>query len=70
MNKGHQEGTPAIMTPISNAVLARRKAKGMAQGELAERVGLTRQAMYDIEANHYLPSTAIALRLAQTCRRA
>lgn len=70
MRKGRREGTPAVMTPISNAVLARRKAKGLGQGELAERVGLTRQAMYDIEANHYLPSTAIALRLAQTleCR--
>lgn len=51
--------------PIANAVLATRKARGMAQGELAERVGLTRQAMYAIEANQYLPSTAIALRLAR-----
>ncbi|MGD9852220.1 MAG: substrate-binding domain-containing protein [Nitrospirales bacterium] len=62
--KTYEDGTLEAKLPISNAVLAIRKAKGMAQGELADRVGLTRQAMYDIEANHYLPSTAIALRLA------
>ena len=42
-----------------------RKAKGMSQAELAERVGLTRQAMHAIEVNHYLPHTSIALRLAR-----
>jgi len=65
----NQEASEPV-APIANAVLATRKARGMAQGELAERVGLTRQAMYAIEANQYLPSTAIALRLARVleCR--
>ncbi len=42
----------------------------MSQAELAGRIGLTRQAMYAIEVNQYLPSTAIALRLARAleCR--
>jgi putative molybdopterin biosynthesis protein len=42
----------------------------MSQAELAGRIGLTRQAMYAIEANQYLPSTGIALRLARAleCR--
>lgn len=65
VKKPKEEGTSDARAQISNAVLAIRKAKGMAQGELADRVGLTRQAMYDIEADHYLPSTAIALRLAE-----
>ncbi|MDR4496114.1 MAG: helix-turn-helix transcriptional regulator, partial [Nitrospirales bacterium] len=68
--KTNEDGRSEVKASISNSVLSIRKAKGMAQGELADRVGLTRQAMYDIEANHYLPSTAIALRLAQVldCR--
>lgn len=58
-------GSPDPAPSIANAVLAVRKARGLAQGELADQVGLTRQAMYAIEGNRYLPSTAIALRLAQ-----
>jgi len=33
--------------------------------ELASRAGLTRQAVSSIEASHYIPNTAVALRLAQ-----
>ena len=51
--------------PIKNSVRAMRKARGMTQAELAIKVGLTRQAMYSIEVNQYLPSTAISLRLAR-----
>ena len=51
--------------PIKNSVRAMRKTKGMTQAELANKVGLTRQAMYSIEVNQYLPSTAISLRLAR-----
>ena len=46
-------------------MLALRKAKGITQAELANRVGLTRQAMHAIEVNHYLPNTSMALRLAR-----
>ena len=35
------------------------------QKALAEQVGLTRQALYSIESNQYLPSTEISLRLAK-----
>ncbi len=47
-----------------------RLARGLSQAELARRAGITRQALSAIEAGHYLPNTAVALRLAQAlgCR--
>ena len=47
-----------------------RIAKGLSQGELAARSGITRQAVSAIESNVYLPTTAVALRLASVlaCR--
>ncbi|GJL56431.1 MAG: hypothetical protein NPIRA02_35630 [Nitrospirales bacterium] len=50
---------------IVNGILAIRQAKGLTQIELANRVGLTRQAMHAIEHNHYLPNTFMALQLAR-----
>ncbi|MDX1412341.1 MAG: substrate-binding domain-containing protein [Nitrospirales bacterium] len=63
-NRGVSEET------VRNSLLDMRKAKGLTQSELATRAGLTRQALYAIECNHYLPSTSIALRLAKVlgCR--
>ena len=47
-----------------------RQAKGWSQQELAEKIEVRRQAIYDIESGRYLPNTAIALQLAHTfdCR--
>ncbi len=42
-----------------------RLAKGWTQAELAEKAGVRRQGIYDIESGRYLPNTAIALRLAR-----
>jgi molybdate-binding protein/DNA-binding XRE family transcriptional regulator len=41
-----------------------RLAKGWSQEDLAARLGIRRQAVYDIESGRYLPNTAVALRLA------
>ncbi|MEK7351467.1 MAG: substrate-binding domain-containing protein, partial [Nitrospirota bacterium] len=41
-----------------------RVAQGLSQGELAEQSGITRQAVSAIESHLYLPTTAVALRLA------
>ena len=41
-----------------------RLARGLSQGELAANSGITRQAVCAIEASKYLPTTAVALRLA------
>jgi len=53
--------------PIShfeNRLRTVRGQQGLSQGELARRSGVTRQAIYAIEAGQYLPTTAVALRLA------
>ncbi|HXX73963.1 MAG TPA: substrate-binding domain-containing protein [Nitrospiraceae bacterium] len=41
-----------------------RTAKGLSQSDLAASAQVTRQAVCAIEANQYLPTTAVALRLA------
>jgi putative molybdopterin biosynthesis protein len=46
-----------------------RIEKGLSQAELAEAVGLTRQAVYAIESHQYLPNVSTALRLAHTLGR-
>lgn len=55
---------------LLNDVRAARLARGLAQQALAERAGITRQAVVAIEGGQYTPNTAVALRLAQAlaCR--
>ncbi|BBO86490.1 hypothetical protein DSCO28_70560 [Desulfosarcina ovata subsp. sediminis] len=55
---------------ITCNVKAYRMSKGWSQQELADKVDVRRQAIYDIESGRYLPNTAIALRLARifSCR--
>lgn len=50
---------------IVSQVKAMRTARGMSQKELAERVGVGRQAIYDMESGRYVPNTMVALRLAK-----
>jgi molybdate-binding protein/DNA-binding XRE family transcriptional regulator len=47
-----------------------RKAKGLSQSELADLVGVKRQAIYDMESGRYVPNTHVALLLAKVlgCR--
>lgn len=42
-----------------------RLARQMSQTQLAELIGVKRQAIYDIEIGKYTPNTALALRLAR-----
>jgi len=49
---------------IENRLRGLRTAKGLTQTDLAAMSGITRQAVCAIEANQYLPTTAVALRLA------
>lgn len=49
---------------IENRLRELRNAKGLSQTDLAAISGITRQAVCAIEANQYLPTTAVALRLA------
>lgn len=50
--------------PVTNRLADRRKNQSLSQAELAKQAGITRQAVYAIEANQYLPSTQISLQLA------
>src|SRR5262245_53334251 len=51
-------------TNIENRLRERRTAKRLSQGDLGRMAGITRQAVYAIENHQYLPTTAVALRLA------
>lgn len=44
---------------------AYRQERGWSQDQLAEMIGVRRQAIYDIESGRYLPNTGVALRLAR-----
>ncbi|MCL1940205.1 MAG: helix-turn-helix domain-containing protein [Desulfovibrionaceae bacterium] len=50
---------------IRCAIKEYRRRKGLSQDELAELIGVRRQAVYDMESGRYLPNTAVALRLAR-----
>jgi len=50
---------------LQSHVRARRQRQGLGQAELAQRIGLSRQALAAIEAGRSVPSTAVALRLAR-----
>lgn len=65
-----RDGTLKNLVRFSNHLKSIRTKKGLSQGELAGRAGITRQAVSSIESNLYLPTTAVALRLADVlaCR--
>jgi len=50
---------------LVNNLAAIRQKRGFSAASLAQAVGISRQAVYAIEANCYIPNTATALRLAQ-----
>jgi molybdate-binding protein/DNA-binding XRE family transcriptional regulator len=49
---------------LCNDLRLRRQQAGLSQGALAQRCGLSRQALNAVEAGRQVPSTAAALRLA------
>jgi len=56
----------AAKTRISNQVRKLRFLNSeMTQQELAERIGVTRQTVYAIEAGKYSPSLEVAFRIAE-----
>ena len=65
-----QNGTLKTIVQFSNHLKSIRTKKGLSQVELARQAGITRQAVSAIESNLYLPTTAVALRLASVldCR--
>jgi putative transcriptional regulator len=50
---------------VENRVRSFREAKGWSQGELARRLGVSRQTVNAIETDKYDPSLPLALRMAK-----
>ncbi|MEO7634774.1 MAG: helix-turn-helix domain-containing protein [Sphingomicrobium sp.] len=50
---------------LGNAIKQRRSACGLTQAELAERVGVTRKTVNTVENGIFVPSTLLALKLAE-----
>ena len=50
---------------ITSNLAALRKRSGLSAARLAAEAGVTRQAIYAIEAGTYIPNTLVSLRLAQ-----
>ena len=53
-----------LASNVVNSLRALRMAKGLSQAQLADGALVTRQAVCAIEGDQYLPTTAVALRLA------
>lgn len=50
---------------MKNTLRVERAIKNITQGELAELIGVSRQTINTIESNRYVPSTVLALKIAQ-----
>ncbi|MCI1952163.1 MAG: helix-turn-helix transcriptional regulator [Clostridiales bacterium] len=50
---------------MENNIKERRKALGMRQEDLAEKLGVTRQTINAIENNKYNPTLELAMKLAR-----
>lgn len=50
---------------MKNRLKVARAEKDLTQGELAEKIGVTRQAVNSIELGRYVPSTLLALKMAR-----
>lgn len=50
---------------MKNNVKVQRAIANLTQGELAEKIGVSRQTINAIEAGKYVPSTVLALKIAK-----
>jgi len=50
---------------MKNTLKVERAKKNWTQAELAERIGISRQAMNSIETGKFVPSTLLALKMAK-----
>lgn len=53
------------MPELANTLREAREAKGLTQGELAARIGVSRKTVNTVENGVFTPSTVIALMLAE-----
>jgi putative transcriptional regulator len=50
---------------MKNTLKVERAIKGLTQEQLAQKVAVSRQSINAIEANKYVPSTVLALKVAK-----
>ncbi len=50
---------------MENTIKVERAILNLTQDELAQNIGVSRQTINSIEANRYVPSTVLALKLSQ-----
>lgn len=50
---------------MKNSVKVQRAIVNITQGQLAEKIGVSRQTINAIEAGKYVPSTVLALKIAK-----
>ncbi|MDX5421149.1 MAG: helix-turn-helix transcriptional regulator [Hymenobacteraceae bacterium] len=50
---------------MKNSLKVERAVHNLTQEELAKRIGVSRQTINAMEANKYVPSTVLALKLAR-----
>jgi putative transcriptional regulator len=49
---------------MQNTIKVERAILDLTQGDLAKQIGVSRQTINSIEANRYVPSTVLALKLS------
>ena len=49
---------------MKNTIKVERAKQNMTQQDLAEKIGVSRQTINSIEAERYIPSTVLALKIA------
>ncbi len=50
---------------MKNRLKVCRAEQNLSQAELADRIGVSRQTINSIEANRYVPSTVLSLKIAR-----
>ncbi|RNC87012.1 MAG: transcriptional regulator [Winogradskyella sp.] len=50
---------------MENTIKVERAILNLTQGDLAAKIGVSRQTINSIEANRYVPSTVLALKLSR-----
>lgn len=54
---------------MKNTIKVERAILSLTQDDLAKKIGVSRQTINSIEANRYVPSTVLALKLSQVFRK-
>lgn len=50
---------------MKNTIKVERAKKNLTQADLADKIGISRQAVNSIEAGKFVPSTVLALKMAK-----